>query len=118
MAGKERQELRKLFAKARGSAELDALLDGLLTPQECAEFVKRWRLMELLLLGVPQRTIAKELGVSLGTISRGSRLLQFGPAKFRALVERSAVERPERAPAANMEDGTTEIRKKSRRSDT
>jgi Trp operon repressor len=90
MSGKERQELRKIFAQTRGGAELDALLDGLLTPQECAEFVKRWRLLERLTEGVPQRTIAKELGVSLGTISRGSRLLQFGPAKFRALVKRSA----------------------------
>ena len=91
MSGKERQELRKIFALARSGAELEGLLDGLLTPQECAEFVKRWRLMERLAQGVPQRTIAKELGVSLGTISRGSRLLKYGPAKFGALVRRSSV---------------------------
>ena len=90
MSGKERHELRKIFALARTGAELEGLLDGLLTPQECEEFVKRWRLMDLLARGVPQRTIAKELGVSLGTISRGSRLLKYGPAKFRALVRRSS----------------------------
>ena len=90
MSRKERQELRKIFALARNGAELEGVLDGLLTPQECEEFVKRWRLLELLARGIPQRTIAKELGVSLGTISRGSRLLKYGPAKFRALVRRSA----------------------------
>jgi Trp operon repressor len=104
MSGKERQELRKIFALARDGSELEALLDGLLTPQECEEFVKRWRLLERLAQGVPQRTIARELGVSLGTISRGSRLLKYGPAKFRALVRRSTEAGNGTAPAAEPRD--------------
>ena len=103
MPDNERHELRKIFALARNGAELEALLDGLLTPQECEEFVKRWRLMELLAKGIPQRTIAKELGVSLGTISRGSRLLKYGPAKFRALVTR-----PEAGDLSKSERGMQE----------
>ncbi len=83
-----RKELTNIIAAVRDSDELAVLLDGLLTPQEIREVVFRWRLMNRLLDGVPQREIAQELGVSLGKISRGSRLLQFGPSEFRDLVER------------------------------
>ena len=82
------EELVSIVGAVRDSRELSLLLEGLLTPQEIREIVFRWRLMNRLLDGAPQREIAQELGVSLGKISRGSRLLQYGPADFRGLVER------------------------------
>ncbi|OGV72252.1 MAG: hypothetical protein A3K19_21615 [Lentisphaerae bacterium RIFOXYB12_FULL_65_16] len=83
-----RQELVDLFRSAQSEAELDTLLEGVLTPQEIEEISLRWRLMTRLVSGQTQRQISKELGVSLGTISRGSRLLQYGPPRFRDYVER------------------------------
>ena len=81
-------------------AELGVLLEGLLTPRETREIIFRWRLITRLLEGVPQRDIAAELGVSLGKISRGSRLLQYGPPEFRALIEK--IHR-QNAPAPNAD---------------
>ncbi len=81
-------ELIALLMAVKGSEEMGILVNGLLTPGEIREIVSRWRLITLLLEGKPQREIAAELGVSLGKISRGSRLLQYGPPEFRELVER------------------------------
>jgi Trp operon repressor len=67
---------------------MDDLINGLLTPSEIEEVVFRWRLVRLLLKGHTQRAISDELGVSLGKISRGSRLLKYGPPGFRHLAER------------------------------
>ena len=83
-----RRELVSLFLSARSETEMDTLMEGVLTPQETEVIVLRWRLMTRLVGRKTQRQISKELGVSLGTISRGSRLLQYGPARFREYVER------------------------------
>jgi Trp operon repressor len=82
-------QLTEIFRLPRNREETAQLLDGLLTPQEMEEFVKRWRLLLRLMAKQPQRRISRELGISLGTISRGSRLLKYGPVAFRTLVERS-----------------------------
>ena len=81
-------DLSGLILQARNRDELVVLLQGLLTPQELDEVVLRWRLMACLLAGMKQREISRELGVSLGKIARGSRLLQYGPPEFRGLAER------------------------------
>ncbi len=94
MLDKTRGELRGIFALVKTPEEMESLLDGLLTPAEMQEFVNRWRLMQRLLRDEPQRQIARELGVSLGTIARGSRLLKYGPGRFRRLVERSLAAPP------------------------
>ena len=94
-----RHELRHIFGLAQTPEDLDRLLEGLLTPQEIEELVKRWRLLRRLLQGEPQRQNAGELGISLGKIARGSRLLKYGPGDFRALVRRSLAEFPDPAPA-------------------
>ena len=57
------------------------------------QVVQRWRLMVLLLQGTTQREISHELGISLGKIARGSRLLKYGPPSFRDLANRLLVER-------------------------
>ncbi len=77
-----------LLSQVRNQAELTTLVEGLMTPQELDECYLRWVLMTRLLQGVTQREIARELGISLGTIARGSRLLKYGPPEFRELVRR------------------------------
>ena len=88
------EELSGLILQARDRQELEVLLQGLLTPQELDEVVLRWRLMALLLQGTTQREISHELGISLGKIARGSRLLKYGPPSFRDLAARLLAARP------------------------
>jgi len=94
MQEQELAELSRLIGQARDRHELEVLLQGLLTPQELDEVVLRWRLMACLLLGKRQRDISRELGISLGKIARGSRLLKYGPSAFRELAERLLKECP------------------------
>ena len=82
-------KLTSILSEARDRGELALLIEGLLTPQEIEEVTQRWHLMVSLVRGHTQRDIGRALGVSLGKIARGSRLLQYGPPEFRRLVERS-----------------------------
>ena len=71
------EQLTRIILSAESDEDLAVLLRGLLTPQEIEEVVLRWRLMVRLCEGQTQRDIAQELGVSLGKIARGSRLLKY-----------------------------------------
>jgi TrpR family trp operon transcriptional repressor len=79
--------LSGLILRTTTRRDLEVLLQGLLTPQELDEVVLRWRLMAALLAGGKQRDISRQLGISLGKIARGSRLLKYGPPEFRQLAE-------------------------------
>ena len=92
MQEQQLDELSALILQTRNRQELEVLLQGLLTPQELDEVIQRWRLMALLLKGTTQRDISQELGISLGKIARGSRLLKYGPPSFRALATRLLAE--------------------------
>ncbi len=94
MQERELAELSDLILRARTPRGVKVLLQGLLTPQELDEVVLRWRLIRALLAGRTQREISRDLGVSLGKIARGSRLLKYGPAEFRRLAERLLEEGP------------------------
>jgi len=82
------QELAALFSAARGTEEIETLIEGLLTPSEIEEVIFRWRLLRRLVQGQTQRDISRELGVSLGKIARGSRLLQYGLPGFSEFIKR------------------------------
>lgn len=82
------RELAVLFIAARDQSEMETLLEGLLTPREIEEVTFRWRLLSRLVQGQTQRDISRELGVSLGKIARGSRLLKYGLPRFAELIRR------------------------------
>jgi TrpR family trp operon transcriptional repressor len=69
-------ELAKAFCRIKETAVMSKFFTEIFTPAEIDDFVLRWRLMEMLLEGVPQREIASELGISLCKITRGSRVLK------------------------------------------
>ncbi|MEA3287613.1 MAG: Trp family transcriptional regulator [Candidatus Marinimicrobia bacterium] len=48
--------------------------------------------MKLLHTGMPQREIAKQLGVAIGTVSRGARELKYGHNGFVELLDTLQVE--------------------------
>ncbi|MDX9980790.1 MAG: Trp family transcriptional regulator [Lentisphaeria bacterium] len=81
-------QLANILVKAKSEDEMRTLINGLLAPQELEEVVLRWELIEELLSKRTQREISERLGVSLGKIARGSRLIKYGPPEFRTLVQR------------------------------
>ena len=75
------EKLSRIVGQAKNRDEVMVLLEGLLTPHELEEAMTRWQLMAKLEAGITQRDIARQLGVSLGKIARGSRLLKYGLMK-------------------------------------
>lgn len=69
-------EISEIVAKLETSVEVEQFLNEVLTESEIETLSKRWRILKLLKDGVSQREIAKDLGVSLCKITRGSRLLK------------------------------------------
>jgi TrpR family transcriptional regulator, trp operon repressor len=82
------RDLYRLFASVGSPKEAEMLLRDILTPQEAASLAKRWRLIQMLDEGKPQRDIARELGLSISKITRGSRMLQYGSGGFRHFLRR------------------------------
>jgi len=76
------QDLYELFASVGSEQEAKMLLEDILSPQEIASLTERWQLIQALHRGVAQRDIAKDLGISISKITRGSRMLQFGSGGF------------------------------------
>jgi TrpR family trp operon transcriptional repressor len=56
--------------------QMQEFLGEILTPSEQRDLALRWELMRRLKKGVPQRQIAKELGISLCKITRGAKILK------------------------------------------
>jgi len=72
------QKLTNVFSRHTTARDLGNFLEGLFTPKEIEEFVKRIEIVTLLKKGVPQHVIAKELSVGVATFTRGSKELQQG----------------------------------------
>ena len=64
--------------RQRGTKKLEEFLHAVLTPKEIAEISRRLQIIKMLQAGVPQREIAKTLGVGIATVTKGSRELQRG----------------------------------------
>jgi TrpR family trp operon transcriptional repressor len=71
-----RRALAQALVSISDRDEMERFLAELLTGGELCDVTLRWRLLELLAQGVPQRKIAEELQVSLCKITRGSRILK------------------------------------------
>lgn len=81
-------ELSDILSRTRNRGELAVVLQGLLTPSELEGIHLRWRLLQCLEAGYTQRDIGQRLGISLGKIARGSRLLKYGEDDFCRVVRR------------------------------
>ncbi len=69
--GVELEGLLKKSAKSKGL--MHELLFDLLSPAEYKDLAVRWQIVKQLQKGVPHRDIAKNLKVSVSTVTRGSR---------------------------------------------
>jgi TrpR family trp operon transcriptional repressor len=80
------KELAAIMVSIKDASIGEAFLHNILTPAELDEISKRLQIVKLLLKGVSQRDVAKKLGVSMGTVSRGSRELKYGENGFRKIL--------------------------------
>lgn len=69
-------ELLDHLLAMRDRATLEEALRDLLTPAELTEVCNRLQILRLLEAGVPQREIARQLGVGIATVTRGARALK------------------------------------------
>ena len=82
------KELANILCKLEDIAELELFLHGLLTPSEIEEIINRWHLLRALEEGETHRQISSKLGVSLGKIARGSRLIKYGDENFVEIIRK------------------------------
>ena len=91
---KEKASDAPLKALARALAALDrpqdvqAFLRDLCTPAELEAMADRWRVVPLLLQGLPYREIHDRTLVSVTTIGRVARTLEHGAGGYAAAVKR------------------------------
>lgn len=76
------QTLVQLIVNAKTQADAEKLIDSLLTRAEIKALSQRLEIIRLLKAGVCQRDIARQLGVGIATVSKGSAALQSGHFSF------------------------------------
>lgn len=81
MIDRRLNELIRLLLTIKTKEKMEDFLLGILTPKELKEIPMRLQIVKLLKSGIPQQEIAKELGVGVATVTRGSRELQKGRFK-------------------------------------
>jgi TrpR family trp operon transcriptional repressor len=74
----EHQLLVESLLTHRTALEMHELVLALFTPEERREFGRRLQIVKMLKAGVSQREIARELGVGIATVSRGSHEVKRG----------------------------------------
>ena len=79
-------ELASALAATNDVLLIKSFLRRLLTPAETADIAARWALVKALEQKIPQREIAKTLGVSLCKITRGSREMKNPDRAFQKMI--------------------------------
>ncbi|MCQ2398476.1 MAG: trp operon repressor [Sphaerochaetaceae bacterium] len=79
-------ELVEIFAQETDKCRIRRLFGELFTSAELTDIAKRWYLMKESFRGTSQRTIAKDMEVSLCKITRGSKVLKQDDSEFRRIL--------------------------------
>lgn len=80
--------LAQAFASLKDPAQVAAFLQDLCTPAELEAITDRWRVVPLLLEGVPYREIHDRTSVSVTTIGRVARTIDQGSGGYAAAIGR------------------------------
>jgi len=72
------ETITNILWRIKDQKDLSEILEDLLTPGELTDIADRITILRLLKAGKSQRDIAGELGISVTTVSRGNRVLQYG----------------------------------------
>jgi TrpR-related protein YerC/YecD len=75
--------------------EVRAFLEDLCTPAEMEALADRWRVVPLLLEGLPYREIHDRTSVSVTTVGRVARCLALGSGGYRLAAERIGLSGPQ-----------------------
>jgi TrpR family trp operon transcriptional repressor len=78
-------ELAVTLAGTTDSGLIEDIFRCILTPAETADIAARWALVKALKQKIPQREIARDLGVSLCKITRGSKELKKPGSAFQRI---------------------------------
>jgi TrpR-related protein YerC/YecD len=81
-------DLARSLASLAKPEEVRAFLEDLCTPAELEAMSDRWKVVPLLLEGVPYREIHERTLVSVTTIGRVARTLEHGAGGYAAAVRR------------------------------
>lgn len=100
------QEIAGVLAETSNPGLIRRFLESLLTASELDEVSSRWELVRRINRGVSQRTIAKDLGLSLCKITRGSKVLKEPESAFRIMIQKA--ENPENPENPENHHQTTE----------
>ena len=76
------RDLLAVLASLDDPKDLNRLLSDLFTASEIQSIRERWTIVKLLAGGESQRRVRDRVGVSVATVSRGSRQLQYGSGGF------------------------------------
>ena len=76
------KEFIEIVSSIDDEAILEDLLVGITTDKERTELTQRIEIIRQLVKGVPQQQIAKNLGVGVATVTRGSKELSQGRFKY------------------------------------
>ena len=79
-------ELASALAATKDHVLIKDFLLRLLTPSEAADVAARWALVKALEQKIPQREIARTLGLSLCKITRGSREMKNPGQAFQKML--------------------------------
>ena len=80
------KELAEILTLIQDRSTAEKFLSNILTPSELDEIALRIQIFKMLKKGIAQRKIAEKLKVSIGTVSRGSRELQYGAQGIHKLL--------------------------------
>lgn len=80
--------LCEAMASLRTPEEAQAFLDDLCTPAEFEALIDRWRVAQLLDQGKTYREISELTEVSVTTIGRVARFMEFGTGGYRKALDR------------------------------
>ena len=80
------REMARALAVTDDAEYILRFLNSLLTPNEVREISSRWELVKRLDQGHSQRQIARQLGLSLCKITRGSRELKKKDSPFKRML--------------------------------
>lgn len=80
--------VEKLLAQCEDGRERRELLTDLFTDAELVDVAERWEIVRRLLEGLPQRTIQREVGVSISLVTRASSALKERGKGFRRAYDR------------------------------
>ena len=79
-------ELALALAETKDPLLIKDFLRRLLTPAEIADIAARWALVKALEQKIPQREIARNLGISLCKITRGSKEMKNPDQAFQKML--------------------------------